>query len=145
MDNVLQLNHVVRFLTPNKGSLCEEYCSQAIRLTLAPVFFCHSCVALKCNPTKIKILPDEQYAVASGDSLSLEILEINTLKVVRRIQGHEDWIVCLDWYMRDNSPSIMSMCSDSTLRVWLYGEAAKKSELYDLPIQAAMLDLGPGA
>lgn len=33
------------------------------------------------------------------------------------------------------------MCANSTVRVWLYGEEAKKSDLYDLPIQAALLDL----
>jgi hypothetical protein len=90
---------------------------------------------LKNNPTQMKLLPDSQHIAVCGNSLTLEILSLETLRVVCRMHGHEDWIRCIDCYMREGSPAIMSICDDSTVRVWLYGEAARKSDLTDLPIQ----------
>ncbi len=83
----------------------------------------------------MKLLPDGQHIAVCGNSLTLEILSLETLRVVCRMHGHEDWIRCIDCYMREGSPAIMSICDDSTVRVWLYGEAARKSDLTDLPIQ----------
>lgn len=52
----------------------------------------------------MKLLPDQQHVAVSGNSLVVEILNLEILKVVRRLYGHEDWIECLDMYWRDNSP-----------------------------------------
>lgn len=92
----------------------------------------------------MKLLPDQQHIAVCGNSLTLEILSLETLRVVCRMHGHEDWIRCIDCYMREGSPAIMSICDDSTVRVWLYGEAARKSDLTDLPIQASLVELGKG-
>jgi WD40 repeat protein len=76
----------------------------------------------KCSPTALKLLPDRRHLAASGHSPYVEILDLLTMKVVRKMGPHQDWLCGVDWCMHSRQPMMVSISLDNLFRMWLLDE-----------------------
>lgn len=76
-------------------------------------------LVFKCSPTTLKLLPDRRHVAAAGHSPHVEILDLATMKVVRRMGPHQDWLVSLDWCMHSRNPMLVSVSQDNLFRMWM--------------------------
>lgn len=80
----------------------------------------------KCSPTTLKLLPDRRHIAAAGHSPHIEILDLATMKIVRRMGPHQDWLVALDWCMHSRTPMLVSISQDNLFRMWMLDDELLK-------------------
>lgn len=95
------------------------------------------------QPTCIQML-NKRYLVCAGKSCALEIVDLVTRKVIRRITGHQGWILALTKCSIGDTPVLATM-TRGTLRFYnsnvLFG---RESEDSCLPIQQVMIEKPDG-
>lgn len=65
---------------------------------------------------------------AAGYSPHVEILDLVTMRVVRRMGPHQDWLVSLDWCVHARQPMLVSVSQDNMFRLWMLDEALLKPD-----------------
>jgi WD40 repeat protein len=116
------------FLVSVDGSLCVWNLSDGRCMALSPYI-------LSDSPTSIVSLPGGNQVACSGKHNNIEIVDLKQLKVIRRIEGHTEWVKSLSsGVFKENSEQpdrtvMLSVGEDSTLRYWVFEQTRDKTSL----------------
>eukprot|EP00761_Pharyngomonas_kirbyi_P004549 gb/GECH01004554.1/.p1 GENE.gb/GECH01004554.1/~~gb/GECH01004554.1/.p1 ORF type:complete len:1425 (+),score=323.98 gb/GECH01004554.1/:1-4275(+) len=82
---------------------------------------------LRGTPTSITALPGGSHVACGGRNNEIEMVDLSTLSVVRKIEGHSAWISGLTCGSFYGQPTLLSVSQDSTLRYWRFqGKGGKR-------------------
>jgi len=101
------------------GSLCVWNLSDGRCMALSPYI-------LSDTPTSIVSLPGGNQVACAGKHNNIEIVDLKQLKIVRRIEGHTEWVRSLSCgIFREASENfdrtvMLSVGEDCTLRYWMF-------------------------
>lgn len=95
---------------------------------------------LTCYPKNIKVLPDGEHVAVSGESNLVEILNVNTLKIVRTINC-DDWIAHFDHIFKEKEAFIMTISIKHVLSLWIIPKDLEDTKNTDVPSREIKLEI----